>query len=181
MMIVQSNSANSCSTTRRFARKSRSAFTLLETTISVVIVAVIAAACIPVVNGMADNALAAQRTRDAAEGAAFGMERAIRLIRDCPGGPTGTGITVATATQVQFSDGRGLRLNGTDLLLRDLSGDEAVLARDVSAFELSYLASDGVTSTLATPAQTDRIGLRIVINGFELRCAAFPRVRMVSP
>jgi type II secretory pathway pseudopilin PulG len=171
MLAIRSNSV----------RPRRTAFTLLETTISVVIIAVIAAACLPVVNGMADNALAAQRTRDAAEGAAFAMERAIRLIRDCPGGPTSTGITIATASQVQFSDGRGLRLDGTDLLLRDTAGAEAVLARDVTVFELTFVAGDGVTSTLATPAQTDRIGVRVAVNGFELRCAAFPRVRMVSP
>jgi prepilin-type N-terminal cleavage/methylation domain-containing protein len=165
----------------RVGRSRRNAFTLLETTISVVIIAVIAAACLPVVNGMADNAVAAQRTRDAAEGAGYAMERAIRLIRDCPGTPTSTGITSASASEVRFSDGRGLRLAGTDLMLRDTAGAEAVLARDVTAFELTYLASDGATSTLATPAQTDRIGVRIAVDGFELRCAAFPRVRMVSP
>lgn len=165
---------------RRVARRRR-AFTLLETTVSVVIIAVIAAACLPVVNGMADNAVAAQRTRDAAEGAAYAMERAIRLIRDCPGSPTVTDITMATASAVRFSDGRGLRLSGTDLMLRDTAGAEAVLARDVTTFELTYLASDGVTSTMATPTQTDRVGVRIAVGGLELRCAGFPRVRMVSP
>jgi type II secretory pathway pseudopilin PulG len=163
------------------ARSRRRAFTLLEATVSIVILAVIAGACLPVINAMADNALAAQRTRDSAEGAAFAMERAIRLIRDCPGGPASTGIAIASPSQLQFTDGRGLRLDATDLLLRDASGTEAVLARDVGVFELGYLAADGVTDTQAAPTQTDRITLRIVVGDLELRCAAFPRVRMVSP
>jgi prepilin-type N-terminal cleavage/methylation domain-containing protein len=163
------------------ARSRRRGFTLLEATVSVVIIGVIAGACLPVVNAMADNALAAQRTRDSAEGAAFAMERAIRLIRDCPGGPASTGIAIALPSQVQFTDGRGLRLDGTNLLLRDTAGAEAVLARDVREFELGYLASDGVTNTQSAPAQTDRVAIRILVGDLELRCAAFPRVRMVSP
>ncbi len=160
----------------------RRAFTLLEATISIVVLSVIAAACLPVINAMADNTVAAERTRHASESVAFAMERTVRLIRDCPSTALGgVGISIATPTQIRLTDGRGVRLDGTNLLIEDSPTDSAVLARDVSTLQLTYLASDGLTNASATPTLIDRVGIRIVVDTFELRCAAFPRVRMVTP
>ena len=53
-----------------------------------------------------------------------------------------------------------------------------MLIANVEAFEITYLAADGVTDTSATPQTTQRFIVRLVTGGFELRIAVFPRVRL---
>lgn len=154
---------------------------MLETVVSLIIVGVIAGVSMPLIASAADNAVVARRTRRSADGATFALERVVRLLRDCPGSANSTNITTASASSITFSDGRGLRLSGTDLILIKSAGVESVLATDVTTFQIGYLADDGKTSTLATPASTHRFTIRLVKDSVELQSAAFPRCRAGVP
>lgn len=162
----------------RFARR---AFTLLEALVAITIVGIISATVLPVINGVTGNVAHAGEVRRATDQAAYAMERAVRLLRDCPPGATpGTlGIAQAFTDRIIFTDNRGLELAGTQLLLFDGSGASDVLAEGVTGFTIGYLAPDGVTSTLGSPTTTHRLEVSMIVRGEELRCAAFPRVRMV--
>lgn len=163
-------------------RPSRCAFTLLEGLLSIVIIAVIAAVTLPVVTGAADNYASAATARRSTEEVAFAMERAVRLLRDAPGGPTTNtiGITSAAPTEVVFADGTSLSLQGDQLMMTADSGSgQGVLLKNVEDFEVRYLAQDGVTDCGADPQNTHRFFVIIKAGGAELRCIAFPRVRMV--
>lgn len=157
----------------------RRAFTLVELTVTVVVMGVIAAMLIPVIHGAADAYGSSVSTRQTSERVAYAMERTLRLLRDVPlGAVAGTvGIPSASSDQVTFSDGRRLRLDSGTLLYTD-SGVESPLCRRVETFRIDYLGEDGVSSTLSTPANTQRFNVTISSDGFELRGAAFARVRV---
>lgn len=157
--------------------------TLLEVVVTITILAVVAAVILPVINGATDMYASAAGLRDSSERVAFALDRSVRLLRDAPAGatPGEVGIVTAQADRVRFTDGRGLELSGTDLLLRTAAGTTAPLCRGVTAFELSYLGEDGATSTAATPADTQRIWVRIATARTSLAGSAVIRTRMVSP
>lgn len=154
------------------------AFTLVELTVTVVVMSVVAALLIPVIHGAADAYGSSVSTRQTSERVAYAMERTLRLLRDVPlGASDGTvGISSAGDDSITFSDGRSLRLESGAIILTD-SGVDAPLCREVQAFEIKYLAEDGRTSTIATPTTTQRFSVTIKSGNFELRGAAFARVR----
>jgi prepilin-type N-terminal cleavage/methylation domain-containing protein len=158
----------------------RRGFTLLESLMVVTILGIIAAGTFPVMQGVATSAAASDRTRRAAEAGVYAMDRVSRLLRDTPAGATeGTlGLTSANSDGIEFSDGRALFMKGADLYYRDVSGGEGPLAIGVEAFEMTYVAADGVTDASATPLLTQRFIVRLVVDGFELRTAVLPRVRV---
>lgn len=160
----------------------RRAFTLLEGVLSIVIIAIIASLTLPVVNGASENFAEASSTRRATENVAFAMERAVRFLREAPAGTASNtlGVTSATAEELIFSNGTSIGLKGTDLMLMTDSGSgEGVLLSNVQSFQISYLGEDGTTSVLTTPQNTRLFIVTIKACDAELRCAAFPRVRMV--
>ncbi|HEX2837654.1 MAG TPA: prepilin-type N-terminal cleavage/methylation domain-containing protein [Phycisphaerales bacterium] len=164
------------------SRPTRHAFTLLEGLLSIVIIAVIAAVTLPVVTGAADNYAYAAAARRSTEEVAFAMERAVRFLRDAPAGAAANTIDIASATptEVVFADGTSLALEGDQLMLAAESGSgEGVLLDGVEEFEVRYLAQDGATDCAATPQSTHRFVITVKAGGAELRCVAFPRVRMV--
>lgn len=163
-------------------RLSRRAFTLLEGLLSIVIIAVIAALTLPVVTGATDNYAYAATARRSTEEVAFAMERAVRFLRDAPAGAAANTLDIASAapTEVIFADGTSLLLRGDQLMLTaDSNAGEGLLLNDVEAFEVRYLAQDGVTNCMGTPQSTHRFLVTVKAGGAELRCIAFPRVRMV--
>lgn len=162
--------------------KRRRGMTLVEVVCAVVVIGVIAAVVMPIIAGATDAYASASSTRAAVESVAFALERSARLLRDAPPGAAEgqVGIASAGAAAITFTDGRGLELDGTTLLLRTGPSDTAPLCRGVTAFELTYLASDGVTSVQGTPALTQRLNIRLAAAGAELRTSVFPRVG-VSP
>lgn len=159
---------------------SRRGFTLIEALMVVTILGIIAAGTLPIMQGVATNAAASDRTRRTCESGAYAMDRIARLLRDAPAGTTtGTlAVTSAAPDTIGFADNRGLFIKGDQLWFRDQSGSEDVLITNVEAFEITYLAADGVTDTSATPQTTQRFVVRLVTGGFELRIAVFPRVRL---
>lgn len=164
------------------ARQRRGA-TLVELIVSITIIAIVAGVSLPVIHGATDAYASAAEVRRAAERGAYAMEKAVRLLRDAPegsGGPGTLGIATATATHIEFDDGRGLRLDGTTLRLLQPDGTEPVLCEDVEAFSISYLMQDGATSALAAPSGTQRFHISMKVRGFELRTCVMARLRMIS-
>ncbi len=160
----------------------RAAFTLVEVVVSVVVLGVVAAVTLPVVGGVTNAFSAAVSVRERTERVAFALDRCVRLLREAPAGSDAStvGITTASSSQVLLSDGRGLEVSGGVLLLRTGSST-APLCRNVTAFTISYLGTDGVTSTLAAPGGTHCFRIVLVADGVTLAGAAFPRCRMIKP
>ena len=157
--------------------------TLIEMLVAITVLAVVGAVLLPVINSAVDVYAATSTLRNASENCSFAMDRAVRLLRDAPSGSTAgqVGITTAQANEVRFSDGRGLSLSNGVLLIRQADGTTAPLCRNVTAFELTYLDQDGVVSTAATPALTQRINVRIALAETQLTATAVIRARMVTP
>lgn len=160
----------------------RRGMTLLEVTVSITVLGIIAAVVMPLMVGATDAYANAAHLRRVSEGGLYAMDRSVRLLRDCPAGtkPGEVGISQAATGAVRFTDGRGLELSGTTLLLRAADGSQATLCEGVTLFELNYLNEDGVTSTLATPLKTQRFGVRIRTREYDLWSAAFVRERTVD-
>lgn len=168
--------------TARIPARRRPAFTLVELVAAMTVLAVVAAVLAPVMSAAGDAYASAVSLRRGTERAAFAMERAVQVLREAPAGvAAGTlGVSSASTSMVLFTDNRGLELEAGVLYLLDPAG-RAVLCRGVTAFELTYLAADGQTSVIATPAQTQRFHVRLSASGVELRAAVFARARMVDP
>ncbi len=154
------------------------AFTLVELTVTVVVMGIVAALLLPVIHGAADVYGSSVGTRLTSERVAYAMERTLRLLRDVPLGAADAtvGISTAAVDGVTFSDGRRLWLDGGTLMLTD-SGVEAPLCREVQVFEIKYYSDDGRTSTISSPGTTQRFTVTITSGNYELRGAAFARVR----
>lgn len=160
----------------------RRAFTLVELTVTVVVMGVIGAMLIPVIHGAADAYGSAVSTRQTGERVAYAMERMLRMFRDAPLGLSdGTvGVTMATESRVVYSDGRELHLDADGTLMIIEGGVAAPLCRGVEVFVIQYIASDGTTSTLSNPTLTQRFNVTLRAGGFELRGSAFARSRVGS-
>jgi len=160
----------------------RPAFSLVEVLVSIVVLGVIAAVLLPLIGSVAGAYAAAADVRERTERVAFALDRCVRLLRETPAGADASTVAVAgaAADHVLFSDGRGLEVSGGVLLLRSGSGT-APLCRGVTSFQITFLASDGVTSTLAAPQGTHCFRVALTADGVTLVGAAFPRCRMIKP
>ncbi|CAG1008094.1 hypothetical protein PHYC_03518 [Phycisphaerales bacterium] len=160
----------------------RRAATLVELIVSITVIAVVAGVSLPVIHGATDAYASAAEIRRAAERGAYAMEKTVRLLRDAPEGaaPGTLGLSKAAASEVIFSDGRGLRLDGTTLRYVQPDGSEPVLCEDVEEFTVTYLAKDGATSMISTPQDTQRFHVTLKVRGFELRTCVMARLRMIS-
>ncbi|MFG0274033.1 MAG: type II secretion system protein [Phycisphaerales bacterium] len=163
----------------RIARQRDRAFTLIELMGVIVIFATLAAVISPVALQAAGAHRRAATQRDASERAGHALERTVRLLRECPPaieGEPAPGITVAGADTVTRIDGAKVELLGTTLWLTPAGGAAAPLCAGVESFELRYRAGDGVTDTQSDPDATQRIEIRLTVDGFELRTIVFLRV-----
>ena len=156
----------------------RRGLTLIETMASLVVLSVMAGASLPMIEGATDAYVQSSSLQAGTEKVAFALDRCVRLLRTVPlsADAQGVGVTSVSATAIRFSDGRGLELSGTTLLMRDATGSTAPLCTDVQSFELTPLASDGVTNTAALPATTRRFNIKIRTSSVDLRTTAFARV-----
>lgn len=155
------------------------AFTLVELLGVIVIFAALGGVISPVVLEATGAHRRAVTQRDAAQRAGYALERAVRLLRNTPpatpGDPT-PGLAVALDDTVERSDGARVELIGTTLWLTPEGGVAAPLCQGVDAFELDYIGADGAADTSASPGSTQRIAIRIVVDGFELRTVVFLRI-----
>ena len=160
----------------------RRAMTLLEMVASITVLSIIAVAVLPVLASSADAYASAAQTRRDTERIAFAAERCLRLLREAQAGAAAgeLDVSVAQPDHVQFTDGRGIRLVGTDLVLIDPGDPDAPICRDVDTFTIRYLGADGVTDTAGTPNATQRFVVTIETGGLELSIAVFPRARIAG-
>jgi len=154
--------------------------TILELMASITIMGVIAVAIMPVIASAADAYASATQTRQETERIAFALDRCVRVLREATGtDPIGSlDIAGAASDRIVFADGRGLALSGTDLVYLETGQADAPLCRDVTVFQIDYLASDGVTDTLGTPGDTQRFNITLTSSGMTLTGSAFARARI---
>lgn len=162
--------------------RSRRAFTLVEMVCAITVLAVVGAVALPVMGGATDAYTNAAITRRTSERAAYALERVARLLRDAPEGATdgAIGVQMAAADSVLFTGNRGVYLQGSKLYLTLPDSSTPVLCDRVEAFTIEYRGEDGVTNTIATPAQTQRFNIMLRVNGFELRTSVLARVRIIT-
>ena len=144
-----------------------------------VVLGVVASVAAPLIGAASDAYVTAADNRDDVERLAHAMDRALRLLRETPATTPGSGqpdISVAATDNIEFADGSALILIGTTLWLTPIGGAAAPLCTGVKVFELTYLGEDGVTNTIAASENTQRIEIRIIANGHELRSAVFLRI-----
>ncbi len=168
-------------------------FTLIEIVMVVVIIGIIGLT-VGMLMFQGTSALKTMDTRSSlrAEGVlAFErLSREFRGIRCTTVGnsctPTAalTDINTWTATELRYItteyEGRGVRLSGTDLLLRRGSGaadPEDILVSDLSAFTLTYLQSDGTAAASVGTIWTVVADMTITRDGESVnyRAAVHPR------
>ncbi|MCL4219888.1 MAG: prepilin-type N-terminal cleavage/methylation domain-containing protein [Phycisphaerales bacterium] len=156
----------------------RRGFTLLEATVTTMVLSVVAVAVLPVMNGATEAFSAASQTERMVDETSYALDRVLRVLREAPAGTdAGTiGVISLTATMVVFSDGTGCRLQGNALELRSGGGEWSELCSDVEGFELRALNADGA-ETSAAPAQVQRFEVRLMRGEFELRSVVFCRAR----
>lgn len=164
-------------------RNSAHAFTLVEVLASIVVIGLVAGVTLPLVAASFEGYTTHTINRDTIEKSGFALDRVTALLRGTPlaDDTSGLGITDATPSSLTLSDGTGLRLDGQDLLFRVISPSgpqEHLLLDRVTRFELTFLADDGVTSTLGTPAQTHCVHVYLERGGLALARAVFPRARL---
>jgi len=159
-------------------------FTLIETIAVILIVGLLAGVVGPLMVGAAGAYAGARDGRAAIENASFAMDRIVRVLREAPEGATeGTAAFAKALPGVfGFTDGSFVSKSGTDVVMVEPGGATShPLARDVTAFELTYLRDDGLE--LDTGAGDDvsdirRVEIRLVAGGQELRTGVFLRVGM---
>lgn len=156
----------------------RRGFTLLEATVTTMVLSVVAVAVLPVVNGATEAFAAASQTERMVDETSYALDRVLRVLREAPPGvDTGTiGVTSLGVDAVEFSDGTGCRLRGEALELRSSGGDWNELCSDVDGFELRALDASGA-DTSAAPGLVQRFEVRLVRGQFELRSVVFCRAR----
>lgn len=159
----------------------RRAATLVELMCSITIISIVAALVLPVITGAAENYAAMNAARGATERVSFAMERCVRLLRDVPRESTGNNLAISSAnsTSIVFSDGRGVEKIGDVLFWRDSTGS-SVICESVESFTIDYLAQDGVTSVLGSPATARRFNITLRAAGAEIRCSATARVGLLG-
>lgn len=160
---------------RRFAC---AGVTLVELVVAVAVLGVIGAATLPVIHAAADGYASAVRARRMCEQASLTLDQCLRLVRDLPADADTGVLDIAEATEGRliFSDGRGLDFSAGVLSLLESPTESTVLLRDVDAFTITYLATDGAADTSSELDQTQRFRLSITLDGFTLSAVALPRV-----
>jgi prepilin-type N-terminal cleavage/methylation domain-containing protein len=159
-------------------RVSSRGVTLIELIAAIMVMSVIASVIMPVIVSSTESYATARTVRLSTESLAYASDQLQRVIRKAPSGEggSGLGVLIGTSERVEFLDGTGVELVGTDLSLLVPGGDPVVLCRDVDMFRLSYIGDDGRTSVLADPTTAHRVGFRIQNQGSVISAVAFPRV-----
>lgn len=157
---------------------SRSAFTLLELLLAVMIFAVISAVLLPVLNTSSEIFVTTRDVRTRSENVAAALDRLTRLIREAPIGAddSGVGVASATPTSVQFTDGTGFQLNAGAIEMLSPGAQPSPLCLDVDDLVIEYYASDGVTSTSSSPSLTHRFAITVTSGDLVLSVIVHPRV-----
>lgn len=156
----------------------RHGFTLLELLAAILVMSIISAVVLPVIMSASESYTTTRDVRTRTERMGYALDRITRMIRQAPigVGDTGVGIQSATSESLVFTDGTGFDLSGNVLRMRVPNENPATLCDDIDAIEVVYLDSDGVTSTLGTPADTHRVVVTLTSGNLQMSTVAHPRV-----
>lgn len=159
-------------------RISNLGFTLLEMLAAIVVMSIISVTLMPVLGGASESYAVAREVRSSTERAAFALDRITRVVRKAPIGAadTGVGITSATVSSIEFSDGTGFQLVGTTLEMLVPSSTPVPLCFNVDSFVVQYTGDDGVSDALLTPTLTHRFTFTIETSNVQLAVVVHPRV-----
>lgn len=157
---------------------SRRAFTMLEMIAAVIVMSIIAAVITPVISSASEHYTTTRQIRTQTEQMAFAVDRMARMLRQAPigSGGSGVGISSATASSITFSDGTGFLLDSGRIEMLVPGQSNALLCPDIDTMIIEYLASNGVTSTLATPELTHRVAVTLTSGDLRMSILIFPRV-----
>ncbi len=153
-------------------------FTLLEVMAAVVVLSIIVVVVFPVVQTLLSSHAAGVSERRGIDRASYAIDRVVREIREIGIDDAGAAeLTTMNTDELIESTGAGVRLDGTDLVLVDTSGDAHLLCEDVTEFTLAYIAADGETVT-ADLSEVWTVRVTLAAGAVELRSVAFIRERV---
>lgn len=154
----------------------RTAFTLLELTLVMVMFSIIGAVVTPVIIAGTDSYASARTLRTRVDAASSAIEQVRRVLREAPVG-TGTRLDVVSATNdsIVFVGGEGVRLNGTTLELLTPTA-AAPIARAVDWFDIEPIDDDG--ASVVTHENAHRFYVTLTIDTVTLTAVVFPRVNI---
>lgn len=153
-------------------------FTLLELLAAVLVMSVISAVLLPVITSASESYTTTRDVRNRTEKVANALDRVSRMIREAPigEGDVGIGISQATASAIEFSDGNGFQLESSRLMLLVPNVGSVLLCSNVDEVVVQYLAEDGITSTMTNPTSTHRFVVTITSGQLEMSTVVHPRV-----
>lgn len=157
---------------------SRRAFTLLELLAAVLVMSVISAVLLPVISSASESYTTTRDVRTRTERVALALDRISRLIREAPvgDGDSGIGVTQATSSSLEFTDGNGFLLENGSLMLLVPDMYPVILCDDVDDVVVQYLGDDGVVNTIAAPGSTHRFVVTVTSDQLEMSVIVHPRV-----
>jgi len=155
----------------------RSGFTLLELVAATTVMSIIAAVVMPIIVTATDSYAVSRDTRADTDRVLYALERAARVVREAPMTVDGSGLDAQTATSTSFifTDGSGLRINGTDFELLKSGGQASVLCSDVDQIRFNYFDSAGNPLSPIDPARVHRVNLQIRSGPVTLDMYTLPR------
>ncbi len=158
--------------------RSQRGFTLIEALVTTTVLGILGAVTLPLISASTEMYAASSRAARVVDDLSFALDRVVNVLREAPpGGSEGTiGVTSSSSTMIEFTDGTGVRLDGSELVMLFSGGAEGVVATGVDSFELRPIAADG-TSAAGAAGTTHRFEVGLVIDGLELRSIAFCRAR----
>ncbi|MCA9294782.1 MAG: type II secretion system protein [Phycisphaerales bacterium] len=166
----------------------RRAYTIIELIAVIVIISTISSVVGSIVSRASAMYADASAQREAQERHSFALERLVRALREAAPlvGSTGTpGLVTGESDRCVFEDGTTFELSGTDLLMTPAGGTSGVLARDISAFELTYVGEDGNTALNFlggdTLDMTRTIWIHLQSNDADTRTVVYLRASLGAP
>lgn len=156
-------------------KSTQSGFTLIELILSMVLLGIVAVTAGMLIYQAARSFEALSDQKEVTQQSTLALERVSRELRPMKCTASGNScnasasdVPVMTASELRFLnssyEGRGLRLSGSTLLLRDGTGDsdpEYALATGVSSLTFEYLKSDGTAAASAAELWTVSMNMAI--------------------
>ncbi len=168
----------------KHTHNSHPGFTLIELIAVIVIISTLSSVVGSLVHESVKIYAGASAQREAQERHGFALERMVRAMREAAPlvGSTGTpGLVTADINQCAFEDGTAFQLSGTDVLMTPAGGASGPLARNVTAFELSYIGEDGVMLNFGggdTVDEVRTIWIHLQSESVDTRTAVYLRAAM---
>lgn len=169
----------------------QSGFTLIELVLSMVLMGIVAVTAGMLIYQGTRSFEALSDRKEVTQQATLALERVSRELRPmkCTASgnacaPSSTDVPVMTASELRFLnssyEGRGLRLSGNTLMLRDGTGDgdsEYALATGVSSLTFEYLKADGTAAASAAELWTVSMNMALASGQatIDVKASVHPR------